>query len=53
MDKDALEKLLSEANSAKHKLIRIEDELRTIGAERKANTLSKIIERLESWQNTK
>ena len=52
MDKEALEELLSSANDAKYSLIRIEDELRTIGAERKANTLSKIIERLESWQNT-
>ena len=40
-----------EANSAKDKLIAIEDGLREMGAAKEANSLSTIIARLEAWQN--
>lgn len=41
----------SSAEEAKSRLMRIEDELRSIGANREANSLSTIIGRLEDWQN--
>lgn len=44
--------LQTEANSPKERLMRIADELREIGAIRKANSLETIIEKLEIWQNT-
>lgn len=41
----------NDVNTAKDRLIRIEYELRELKAIREANTLSKIIEKLEIWQN--
>lgn len=50
--KDAeIRNLQMDANVAKERLMRIADELREIGAIRKANTLETIIEKLEIWQN--
>lgn len=40
-----------EANVAKDRLIMIENKLREIGANREANSLSTLIEKLETWQN--
>jgi hypothetical protein len=42
----------SEANSMKSALIRLEDEMVKVST-RKAYQLSRIIEKLEKWQNTK
>ena len=46
------ERLKSEANTAKERLMRIASELYEIGNTREAARLDKIIERLEIWQNT-
>lgn len=46
------ERLVCESNSAKERLVRIAQELREIGANRKARTLEILIERLEVWQTT-
>ena len=43
--------LKSEANVAKDRLILIENKLREIGANREANSLSTLIEKLEIGQN--
>ena len=43
--------LKGDANVAKRRLIDIEYKLREIGANREANSLSTIIEKLEKWQN--
>lgn len=48
-----IEQLTSEANYAKDRLSRIEDELREIGAIRKADSLSTLIWKLERWQHTR
>lgn len=53
MDTNELRNLLYAANTPKEKLIWIREELREIGAFRKADALDKIIGRLEAWQNTK
>ena len=50
-DLEYIENLRLEANSAKDKLMAIEDSLREVGAIREANGLSAIIARLEAWQN--
>lgn len=50
-DLEYIENLKLEANSAKDKLMAIEDSLREVGAIREANGLSAIIARLEAWQN--
>ena len=50
MDKEELDEILLAANSPKHELIRLEDKLRDIGANKKADDLSEIIGLLESWQ---
>lgn len=43
--------LKGEANVAKDRLMLIENKLREIGANREANSLSTLIEKLEIWQN--
>ena len=43
--------LKGEANVAKDRLMMIENKLREIGANREANSLSTLIEKLEIWQN--
>ena len=43
--------LKGEANVAKDRLMLIENKLREIGANREANSLSALIEKLEIWQN--
>lgn len=43
--------LKDEANVAKDRLMLIENKLREIGANREANSLSTLIEKLEIWQN--
>lgn len=50
-DLEYINNLKLEANSAKDKLMAIEDSLREVGANREANSLSTIIARLEAWQN--
>lgn len=50
-DLEYINNLKLEANSAKDKLMDIEDSLREVGANREANSLSTIIARLEAWQN--
>lgn len=50
-NRDEIERIKSEVNPAKERLMRAADELREIGAVREANTLETIIERLEIWQN--
>lgn len=46
-----IENIKKQANSPKHRLMELENELREIGAIRKANSLNVIIGKLESWQN--
>lgn len=43
--------LKSEANSPKRRLMDIEAQLREIGNSKAANSLNRIIARLEAWQN--
>lgn len=43
--------LKREASSAKTRLFDIEKRLRSIGANREAESLSRVIGRLEGWQN--
>lgn len=50
-DYDAVKALKREANVAKERLMRIEQELRSAGAVREANGISAIIVRIEVWQN--
>lgn len=52
-DMEKLHELQMKANSAKDKLISLEYELREAGFERKANSLSTIIGKLEAWQHKK
>ena len=52
-DIERLQDLQAKANKAKDLLISLEDELRTEGFDRKANSLSTIITKLEIWQNTR
>lgn len=49
--RERIEHLQGEANTAKDRLIDIENELRTIGANTHADALSKIIWKLEAWQH--
>lgn len=49
--KSELERLKSDANPAKERLMEIEDALREAGFIREANSLSAIIAKLEIWQN--
>lgn len=53
MDKERAEQLLKDANTAKNRLIEIENELWEIHAIRKVKSLGTIICRLESWQKSK
>lgn len=46
-----LERLKASANTAKDRLIEIEEALREAGFIREANSLSAIIGKLEIWQN--
>lgn len=50
-DKSDLERLKANANTAKERLMEIEDALREAGFIREANSLSAIIGKLEVWQN--
>lgn len=52
-DMERLNELQGKANKAKNALIDLEWELREAGFERKANSLSTIIGKLEAWQNKK
>lgn len=52
-DIERLQDLQAKANKAKDLLICLEDELRAEGFDRKANSLSTIITKLEIWQNTR
>lgn len=45
------ERIKSECNTAKDRLIAAEWKLREIGAERAADSLSAIIAKFEAWQN--
>ncbi len=49
--RERIEYLQDKANTAKDRLIDIEDELRSIGANQYADALSKIIWKLEAWQH--
>ena len=49
---DIIERLMnSDANAAKDRLLKIVDGLRLAGGIREANSLEKIVEKLERWQH--
>lgn len=49
---DIIERLMnSDANAAKNRLLKIVDDLRVAGGIREANSLEKIVEKLERWQH--
>ncbi len=50
-DLEKIRALKADVNSPKSKLITIMNELESVGAIRKANSLRTIIARLEAWQN--
>lgn len=50
-DKSKISHYKAEANAPKNRLIEIEDKLRNCGAIKEADQLSKIIGKLEAWQN--
>lgn len=50
-DKAVVSRCKSDANAPKNRLIEIESALRDCGALKEADQLSKIIARLEAWQN--
>lgn len=50
-DQRTVQRIKSEINPAKERLMRAADELREAGAIRDANSLETIIEKLEIWQN--
>ena len=50
-DAQRIEKLKSDANTPKHKLMEIVDKLYECGAVREAKSLETIIIKLEVWQN--
>ena len=49
--KEQIEEIKDGAETAKMRLVWIEDQLREIGAIREANSLATIITKLEMWQN--
>jgi hypothetical protein len=51
MKNEEIEKLKSEAETAKFKLIQILHDLESIGAVKEAKSLETIIIKLEVWQN--
>lgn len=51
--REAIEQAQYDVNNPKEELIRVMYELEDAGAIRKAKSLGTIIEKLETWQNTK
>lgn len=51
MSKERIQSIKNEANSAKEKLMSLEDKLLNNGAIKEAEQLNKIIAKLELWQN--
>ena len=47
-----LEEVQDDANTPKHRLIELQDELEEAGLSRKAKALGTLIAKLEAWQNT-